>query len=119
MRGLAVEQPLNADQVEDLPLVLGEALNYLQHASAVRAQSGRRRCWTAGNAGFRQLGGSGPFIQAAGQVIELPAHVLVGQREEPAHRRGAGRPQGREQPGHDAPEQLIRLQVHGGRVSRG
>jgi hypothetical protein len=32
---------------------------------------------------------------------------------EPAHGQGAGRPQGREQPGHDAPEQLIRLQLHG------
>jgi hypothetical protein len=53
------------------------------------------------------------LIEAAGQVIELPAQVLVGQREELAHGRGAGRPQGPEQPGHDAPEQLVRLQVHG------
>jgi hypothetical protein len=47
------------------------------------------------------------------QVIELPADVRVGQHEESAHGRGAGRPQGREQPGHDAPEQLIRLHVDG------
>ena len=33
---------------------------------------------------------------AAGHVIELLAHVLVGEREVPAHGRGAGRPQRRE-----------------------
>ena len=33
---LGVGQPLDADQVEHLPLVLGEALNHLQHASAPR-----------------------------------------------------------------------------------
>jgi hypothetical protein len=36
--------------------------------------------------------------------------VLGGQGEELTH--GLGVPQGREQPGHHAPEQLIRLQVH-------
>ena len=66
----------------------------------------------AATPGFRQ-GRGGPFIQAAGQGAELPADVLVRQREEPAHGRGAGRPQGREQPGHDAAEQLVRLQVCG------
>ena len=39
--------------------------------------------------------------------------MLVRQREESAHGRRAGRPQGRKQPGDDAPEQLIRIQVHG------
>ena len=39
--------------------------------------------------------------------------MLVGQGEELPDGRGAGRPQGREQPGHHAPEQLVRLQVHG------
>jgi hypothetical protein len=89
---LGMSHPLNADEVEDLPLVLGKALNYLQHASAVRAEAGGGADWRGSNAGFRQRRGSGPFLQAAGQVIELPAHVLVGQCKETAHGRGTGRP---------------------------
>ncbi len=108
-----MRQPLDSDQLEDLPLVLGETLDHVQDAPRVRAEAGGGAVGRGSNAGFRQGRGGGPFIQALGQVIELPAHVLVGQREESAYGRGAGLAQSREEPHHDVPEQLIRLQVCG------
>ena len=44
------------------------------------------------------LGGGGLLVQASGQVIQLPPHVLVGQGEELAHRPRADLAHGLEQP---------------------
>jgi Cytochrome P460 len=60
---------------------------------------------------FAQLYGGGLFIQAPGQVIELPSYVLVGQGEELAYGLGTNRIHGLEQPFHHAAEHLSRFQV--------
>ncbi len=60
---------------------------------------------------FVELQAGRPFIQASGQVIQFPAHVLVGQGEELAHGLGTGCTHGLEQPFHHGAEQLVRLQV--------
>ena len=82
--GLVMGQSLDPDQAEDFPLLFRQVFDGLQDAAAVRAQLGdaalRRR-----HHALVQLDHGRLFVQAAGQVIELPAHVLVGQREEFAH----------------------------------
>ena len=50
---LGVGQPVDADQVEDLPLVLREALDRPQHAPAVRAEAGNAAQGRARDAYFR------------------------------------------------------------------
>ena len=106
-----MRQPLDAHQAEDLALVLRQAVDRLQHPAPVRREAG----FAAGRGGhkpFAQFHGGGSFIQAAGQVIELPAHVLVGQGEELAHGLGTDRTHGLEQPFHHAAKHFRRLQIH-------
>jgi hypothetical protein len=57
------------------------------------------------------LHGAGLFVQAAGQVIQLPAHVLAGQGEELARGRRSGLAQRLEQALDHGAEQLVGLQV--------
>ncbi len=88
----------------------GSALDGLEHTEAVRGEpraAGDRRRHEL----LAQIHGGGLFIQASGQVIELPAHVLVGQREELAHGPGAGFADRLEQPLHHGAEQFVGLQV--------
>ena len=58
---LAVRQALDADQVEDLALVLREALDRLEHAAPVRAEAGAGAVRRGRDARFRKYGG-GPVI---------------------------------------------------------
>jgi hypothetical protein len=60
-RRLGVGEPLDADEVEHLPLVLREALDGSQHAAAVRGQAGGG---TAGgrDPALRQRRSGGVFI---------------------------------------------------------
>jgi hypothetical protein len=51
------------------------------------------------------------LIKASGHIIQLPTHVLAGQREELPRVRRAGLAQGLEEPLDDGAEQLVRLQV--------
>ena len=48
---------------------------------------------------------------SSGQVIELPAHLLVGQSEELAHGPGTGLAQRLEQPFRHGAEQFVGLHV--------
>jgi hypothetical protein len=73
-----MSQPLDANQVEDLALVLRQALDRPKYAPPVRAEARGGAGWRRRNPGFRQGREGGLFIQAASQVIELPTHVLVG-----------------------------------------
>src|ERR1700723_3482018 len=50
--------------------------------------------------------GGGLFIQAAGQVVPFPPHVLAGQGEELPRPRRAGRAERLDQPLDHGPEQL-------------
>jgi hypothetical protein len=59
---LSMRQPLDADQVEYVPLVFREALDRPQHASAVRAEAGGGADWRGRNPGFRQGRGGGLSI---------------------------------------------------------
>ena len=59
---LGVSQPLDADQVEHLPLVLREAVDRPQHAAAVRGQAGGGAAGRGRDPGLRQRRGGGPFI---------------------------------------------------------
>ena len=60
--GLGVRQPLDADQLEHLPLVLRQALDRPQHAAGVLAEAGVAAAGRGRNAGFRQGRGGGLFI---------------------------------------------------------
>jgi hypothetical protein len=51
------------------------------------------------------------LIQAPGEVIELPPHVLAGQGKELPDRRRPCLPEGLEQPLDHGAEQFVRLEV--------
>jgi hypothetical protein len=94
-----MSEPLDADQIEKLPLDSRQTLDCPPYTAGIRGEAGAATVARGCNTCFRSPRGKGPLIQAAGQVIELPTHVLRGQGEELAHGPGADRPHGREQPG--------------------
>jgi hypothetical protein len=59
---LGVSQPLDADQVEHLPLVLRQVVDRPQHAAAVRGEPGSRAAGWGRDPGLRQRRDGGPFI---------------------------------------------------------
>ena len=59
---LGVRQPLDTDQVEDLTLLLWQALDRPQHATAVRAETGGAAAGRGHDPGFGQLCGGRLFI---------------------------------------------------------
>ena len=61
-RGLGMSQPLDADQLKYLALVLGQALDCLQHAAGVLGEAGVAAARWGHNAGFSQSRGAGLFI---------------------------------------------------------
>jgi uncharacterized protein YjeT (DUF2065 family) len=82
-------QSLDPDKAEDLALLFRKVVDGLQDAAAprgeIRAAAGQRR-----RQALMQLQHFGLFIQAAGQVVQFPAHMLVGEGEKFAHGPRAG-----------------------------
>jgi hypothetical protein len=107
---LGLRQPLDPHQVERLPLILRQAVDRREHAEAIGAQARGTAQW-GGQVPVGELHRRGLFIQASGQVIELPAHVLAGQGEELADAGRPGLAQRLQEPLDDGREHLVGLEV--------
>src|SRR5262249_8772051 len=86
---LRVRHSLNSHQTEHLSLFFRQTVDRLQHAACIGSKSRIAAVWRDGKS-LRKFNIRNPFIQASGQVIQLPADVLVRQGKELTDRLRSG-----------------------------